>query len=107
MNEMLEVTSDNFISEVLEEKTPVLVDFGAVWCAPCKRLDPIVIELAGEWGDKVKVVHVDVDNNPDIAMDHGVMGVPTLILFKEGEVVERVTGFKPKKKLADTFGKHL
>ena len=107
MSDFMEVTSDTFEGEVLQADVPVLVDFGAVWCAPCKRLDPLVKELAAEWGEKIKVVHVDVDHNSQITIDHQVMGVPSLLLFKDGQVVERTTGFKPKDKLVQAFEPHL
>ena len=107
MSDFMEVTVDTFEDEVLQASMPVLVDFGAVWCAPCKRLDPVVKELAEEWGEKVKVVHVDVDHNSQITIDHQVMGVPSLLLFKGGAVVERTTGFKPKDKLVQAFEPHL
>jgi len=98
---------EDFQSEVISHDQPVLVDFGAVWCGPCKMLDPVVEELAGEWQDKVKFVKVDVDHNPEIAMQYQVMGVPTLILFKNGQPAERTTGFLPKKKLLAKFLPHV
>jgi thioredoxin 1 len=103
MSNMIQISEAQFGSEVLDASTPVLVDFGAVWCQPCKMLDPVVKELANEWGDRVKVVKVDVDHNPDLAMRYSVMGVPTLILFKDGEPRERQSGFQPKKKLEARF----
>ena len=96
-----------FQKEVLEAGTPVLVDFTAVWCQPCKQLDPIVKQLAQEWEGKVKVVKLDVDDNPQLAMDYTVMGVPTLILFKNGKPVERVTGYQPKDRLEKKFSPHM
>jgi thioredoxin 1 len=96
-----------FQMEVLEAATPVLVDFTAVWCQPCKLLDPIVKQLAQEWDGKVKVVKLDVDDNPELAMDYTVMGVPTLILFKNGKPVERVTGYQPKDRLEKKFSPHM
>ncbi|MCP4360688.1 MAG: thiol reductase thioredoxin, partial [Chloroflexi bacterium] len=77
MDLVTQIDEDKFQSEVLEAATPVLVDFSAVWCGPCKMLDPIVKDLAGEWGNKVKVVKIDVDHNPNLAMQYQVMGVPT------------------------------
>ena len=99
MSNILEVTDDNFESEVTKSQLPVLVDFGAVWCGPCKMLDPIVEELAGDWEGKVKVVRIDVDHNPNTTMTYQVMGVPTLMLFKDGTPVERLTGYMPKNKI--------
>ncbi|KAA3645553.1 MAG: thioredoxin [Chloroflexi bacterium] len=105
---MLEVTQDTFQDEVIQAEGPVVVDFGAVWCGPCKMLDPIVDDLAAnEWADNVKVVKVDVDHNPDIAMQYGVMGVPTLMVFNAGEMKERMTGYQPKDKIIQKFEAHL
>ena len=107
MNNTINVDTDNFKSEVLEADGPVMVDFGAVWCGPCKMLDPIVDELAGEWGDSIKVVKLDIDHNPEIAIQYHIMGVPTLMVFKDGEVQERITGYQPKDKIIQKFGQHL
>ena len=107
MSEIQHINEDDFASEVLNAAQPVLVDFTAVWCGPCKMLEPIVIELAGEWSGKVKVVKLDVDHNPNIAMQYQVMGVPTLMLFKGGEVKERLTGYKPKKQIVSKLTPHL
>lgn len=96
-----------FQKEVLEAGTPVLVDFTAVWCQPCKMLDPIVKQLAEDWDGKVKVVKLDVDDNPQLAMDYTVMGVPTLILFKNGKPVERSSGYQPKDRLVKKFSPHM
>ena len=105
---LLEVSQDTFQDEVLQAEGPVVVDFGAVWCGPCKMLDPIVDDLAGnEWADTVKVVKVDVDHNPDIAMQYGVMGVPTLMVFNGGEMKERMTGYQPKDKIIKKFEPHF
>lgn len=101
------VGEGNFGEEVLSADQPVLVDFTAVWCGPCKMLNPIVEELSGEWTDKVKVVKLDVDDNPNIAADYMVMGVPTLILFKSGKPAHRMTGYKPKDKVAREFEPHF
>ena len=96
-----------FEKDVLEADTPVLVDFTAAWCGPCKMLNPVLEELAEEWAQKLKIRKLDVDQNQDLAMDFGVMGVPTLILFKDGEIAERITGYKPKKHLMKLFEPHL
>jgi len=93
------VTEENFLEEVVGAQTPVLVDFTADWCQPCKMIAPIVEQLAGEWNGKIKVVKLDADQNPGIMMQFGVMGIPTLMLFKSGEVKERITGFLPKNKI--------
>jgi thioredoxin 1 len=102
-----EVDESNFQDEVLSAARPVLVDFSAVWCAPCKMLDPIVEQLAAEWADTVKVVKLDVDNNSNLAMQYQVMGVPTLMLFVGGEARERLTGFQPKDRIASKINPHL
>ena len=107
MSNLHNINADDFQSEVISASQPVLVDFGAVWCQPCKMLDPVVEQLAGEWQAKMKVVRVDVDHNPELAMQYQVMGVPTLILFKNGRPAERSSGFLPKKKLEEKFGPHL
>jgi len=107
MTEIVELSDDTFETEVIKSSGIVLVDFGAEWCHPCKQLDPIVDELAEEWQDSVKVGKVDIDANVNTAMKYGVMGVPTLILFKEGIPVERLTGFLPKKRILDKFSAHL
>lgn len=107
MAEMLHVTEDTFQNEVLNSSEPVLVDFSAVWCQPCKMLDPVVKQLAGEWDGKVKVVKIDADENPNLVMQFGVMGIPTLLFFKNGEIKERITGFLPREKLIARFSPHF
>ncbi len=107
MAELPHVGEANFINEVLEAKFPVLVDFTAVWCSPCKLLDPIVKQLAQDWEGKVKVVKLDVDDNADLAMQYQVMGLPTLMLFKAGKPVERLNGYQPKERIASKFKPHL
>jgi thioredoxin 1 len=102
-----EIDETTFQNEVLEATEPVLVDFSAVWCGPCKMLDPIVEQLAAEWAGKVKVVKLDVDHSPSIAMQYQVLGVPTLMLFVEGESCERITGFQPKDRIVSKFGSHI
>jgi thioredoxin 1 len=107
MANLPEVNEDNFQDEVLSATQPVLVDFSAVWCSPCKMLDPIVEQLAQEWNGKIKVVKLDVDHNPNLAMDYQVMGVPTLMLFLNGEPLERMTGFQPKDRISARITPHL
>ena len=97
----------NFDTEVLQSDDPVLVDFSAVWCGPCKMLDPIVEELATEWTGKVKVVKLDVDHSPGVAMQYQVMGVPTLMLFVAGESRERITGYQPKDRILSKLNPHI
>jgi thioredoxin 1 len=91
-----EVTDAQFESEVLKAETPVLVDFWAPWCGPCRMVAPIVEELADEYGPKVKVVKVNTDDNVNTATSYGIRSIPTLILFKSGKPVGQITGFRPK-----------
>jgi thioredoxin 1 len=107
MAEPINVTEETFQSEVIDASDPVLVDFSAVWCGPCKMLDPIVKQLAGEWDGKVKVVKIDADQNPNILMQYSVLGIPTLLFFKGGEIKERITGYLPKDKLVAKFSPHF
>ncbi len=101
MVELNKINDNSFKNEVLEAPVPVLVDFTAVWCNPCKMLDPIVKQLAQDWAGKVKVVKLDVDEDPDIAMEYQVMGVPTLMLFVNGEPKQRITGYQPKDRIVE------
>ena len=102
-----EIDEATFESEVLTAPDPVLVDFSAVWCGPCKMLDPIVEELASEWEGKLKVVKIDVDHSPGIAMQYQVLGVPTLMLFVDGESRERITGFQPKNRIVSKLDPYI
>ena len=102
-----EIDEATFESEVLTAPDPVLVDFSAVWCGPCKMLDPIVEELASEWAGKLKVVKIDVDHSPGIAMQYQVLGVPTLMLFVDGESRERITGFQPKNRIVSKLDPYI
>jgi len=103
MSDLAHVNEGDFQREVLEARQPVLVDFTAVWCAPCKMLDPLVRQLAQEWDGKVKVVKLDVDHNPDLAMHYQVMSVPTLMLFIGGQPSQRISGYQPKDKIVARF----
>jgi thioredoxin 1 len=107
MANVLELNSGNFESEVLKAATPVLVDFTATWCGPCKQLAPIVEELAKDYAAKVKIGKVDIDENQDLAAQYGVMAVPTLLLFKNGKVRDQSTGVMPKTKLAQKLDQSL
>lgn len=101
------LSDSTFEQEVLQSQTPVLVDFWATWCGPCMRIAPIVEELAAENAGKLKVCKVDVDENQQAAIDYGVQSIPTLILFKGGEVAERIVGAVPKRVLQDAINKNL
>lgn len=102
-----EIDEVTFPDEVLASPAPVLVDFSAVWCGPCKLLDPIVEQLAKDWIGKVKVVKLDVDNSPNIAIQFQVMGVPTLMLFIDGKVKERLVGYQPKDRILSKLNPYL
>lgn len=94
-------TDSNFEEVVLKSKIPVLVDFWAEWCGPCKMIGPIVDELGKEYEGKAKIVKVDVDNNPTTASNQGIRNIPTILLFKNGEVVDKQVGAAPKSVLAE------
>lgn len=100
-------TDSSFAADVLQSKKPVLVDFGAEWCHPCRQLDPIIDELAQEWQGRVKVVKLDIDSNVQTTMKYGVMGVPTLMLFVQGDAKERITGYQPKSRILEKLAPYL
>ena len=103
MSSFVIINEKNFPEQVLKASQPVIVEFGAVWCAPCKRLEPIMEKLADEWGGKVKLVKIDVDDNADVAMNCQVMSVPTLILFVQGQEKQRLTGLQPRERIVEKF----
>jgi thioredoxin 1 len=94
-----EVTDSNFQAEVIESEVPVLVDFWAPWCGPCRMVAPVVEEIAQERGDQLKVVKLNIDENQNVAMQFNVLSIPTLMVFRNGEVAKTVVGAYPKRKL--------
>jgi thioredoxin 1 len=103
----IEITDANFDREVLQADRPVLIDFWAVWCGPCKMVAPVVEEIASEYDGKLKVGKLDVDNNPEVSMKFGIRSIPTLMVFKGGKVVEQIIGAVPKRNLLAKVTPHI
>lgn len=106
MADILEVTPSTY-DGLLKEELPVLIDFWAPWCGPCRALSPVVEELADDWAGRIKVAKCNVDDNQDIAMEYGVMSIPTLVLLKNGSEVTRTVGSMPKESLAEELEGYL
>lgn len=104
---VLHLTNDSFQSEAMQSKIPVLVDFWAAWCGPCRMLSPVIDELADDYSGRVKVCKVNIDEQEALAVQHRVQTIPTVMLFVGGEAVERSIGVVPKEKLEDLIDKHL
>jgi thioredoxin 1 len=104
---LVHLTDGNFKSEVLDSETPVLVDFWATWCGPCRAIAPLIEELAREYDGKIKVGKVDVDENPRTASQYGIMSIPTLMFFKKGKISEQVVGALNKAELKKRIESHL
>ncbi len=107
MSKTAEVTDADFESEVLKSDLPVLVDFWAPWCGPCRMVAPLVEELAGEYDGKMKFVKLNTDDNIQTASKYGIRSIPTLLVFKGGNVVDQIMGAKPKPALVSAIEKHL
>lgn len=107
MGQFIQVNADNFDTEIIQSKTPVILEFGAQWCAPCKRLEPILSQLGDQWAGKVRLAKLDVDQETDITSQFQVMSLPTMILFVKGQPVQRMTGLHPRERLIEQFGTFL
>lgn len=101
MAKPIEITDANFEQEVLKSDVPVLIDFWAIWCGPCRVIAPVVEEIAGEYDGKLKVGKLDVDNNPQVAVKYGIRSIPTLLIFNNGEVSDQMIGALPKAHIVD------
>jgi len=105
MSSAMTVTDSDFTKEVIESTIPVVVDFWATWCGPCQAMGPVVDAIAGEYAGKVKILKLNVDENQATPAKYGVRGIPTLILFNKGEVVDRLVGSQPKSSVEDLLKK--
>ncbi len=104
---VMEIDDSSFDKEVLQSEIPVMVDFWAPWCGPCKAIGPVVEDLAGQYGDQIKFAKCNVDDNPVTPGKYGIKAIPTLIFFKDGDVADQITGMVAKSKLEDTIKKVL
>jgi thioredoxin 1 len=101
------ISDASFETEVVNAKSPVLVDFWAEWCGPCRMIAPILEKIADEYSESLKITKLDVDHNPETAMKFGVQSIPTLILFKDGQPVERIIGYLPKERMLQKIRPHI
>ncbi len=107
MGNVKELNTSEFDAEVIKSTQPVLVDFWAPWCGPCRMVSPVVESIAGKFSETLKTYKVNTDENPDVASKFGIQAIPTLMVFKGGQVVERVVGFKPEAELTRIVEKHI
>ena len=107
MSALPDVSQSTFPTQVLASDKPVLVDFWAPWCGPCRMLSPVVEKVAGQMGDRVTFVKMNTDENPSVAGQYGIAGIPCLILFKGGQAVDRIVGFVPEGQIRSMLDKHL
>lgn len=103
----LEFTDQNFREEVMQSSLPVVIDFWAVWCGPCKMIAPIMEELAQEYQGKAKIGKLDVDHNPTVAMQYGIRSIPTVMIFQNGDVVEQIVGAVPKRQIVEKLSSYI
>lgn len=103
----IKLSSENFEKEVINSQIPVLVDFWAEWCGPCKAVGPVLEELSDEYSDKFRVAKVNVDENPELASEYGIRSIPTMILFKDGKQADSVIGALPKENIVDFVTENL
>ena len=103
----VELTDANFEEEVLKSEIPVLIDFWAVWCGPCKAIAPVVEEIATDYEGKVKVGKLDIDNNQGVSVKYGIRSIPTLLIFKEGKLVDQIVGAVPKAQIVSKLEPHV
>ncbi len=103
----IEITDANFDQEVLNSELPVLIDFWAVWCGPCKMIAPVIEEIAGEYSGKIKVGKLDIDNNQQVSVKYGIRSIPTLLIFKDGKIVDQIVGAVPKAAIVQKLTAHI
>jgi thioredoxin 1 len=107
MDTLMHVNEADFDKEVLKSEQPVLVEFGATWCQPCKMLEPVLVRLGQEWAGKMRIATVDVDESVNLTMQMQVMGVPTVILFVKGQAVARFSGYLSRERILEKLGRYL